>query len=440
MTTAGKHPVPAALRILLTGLLVAVPLVFDPRVRLVGGRPKYLLLVAGGAVAAVLLVALRPFRAGPLVWPVLAFVGWAAVSAAASEHRTTALFGYPGSYDGLLTNAALAAVCLAAARVGGRPKHVRRMLSALYFGAGGATLAFAAGQLLDLKLAPGRGWEWGRASDVPNVIGSTFGNPNHLASFLAILLPLGVALAVLGNRRTRVAASVVGAAAIAGLAVTVSRGGVAGAIAGVVALALLFRRELRPYRRIAAVVGAAVAAAAVVLCLVLGALGMTKIDPTALGRVGTGSTADLRVELWSTAWRITADHPVTGVGPDVFAIVFPAYESGRFIVVFGAYTVAYGAHNVFLNILADLGVPGLAAFLLVLAVWGRVTARAWAQLAEAGPSGRERRFLLGAITAAVFAYLVQGCVNNQEVSLSLCFWALVGLGVALGSAVGAAAD
>ena len=434
MTRTGDLPVAASLRTLLTGLLVAVPLVFDPRAGHAGARPKYLLLVAGGAVVAVI-TAVHPWRANRLNWPVVVFVACAAFSAAVSPHRATAVPGYPGSYDGLWTTAALAAVCLGAAQVARRPADVRRMLSALCFGAGGVVLAFAVGQLVDAAVAPGRGWDWARPADTPRIVGSTLGNPNHLASFLAILLPLVAVLALLGGRRTRVAAAVLGAAAVGGLAVTVSRGGIAAALAGLAVLAALFRRDLRPYRRIVVTAGAAVAAAAVVLSLVLGAAGMTKIDPTALGRVGAGSTADLRLELWSTAWRVAVDHPLVGVGPDVFPVVFPEYESDRFIVVFGAFTVANGAHNLFLNILANLGVAGLAAFLAVLAVFVQATARAWGRLTRAGAEARERRLLLGGLTAAVVAYLVQACVNNQELSLSLCFWALLGLAVGLGTSL-----
>jgi O-antigen ligase len=133
------------------------------------------------------------------------------------------------------------------------------------------------------------------------------------------------------------------------------------------------------------------------------------------------------LQVWAIGLRIAADHPVTGVGPDAFGVAFPAYSTPRFRTEFGPFTVANGAHNVFVNTLADLGVVGLAAFLAVLVVGGVRIARTWRRL----PADTEDRLLLAGIAAALVAYVVQACANMQELSLSTCFWALLGLAVAL---------
>ena len=409
-----------------------MPLVFDPRSGGTGSRPKYLLVLAGGGLAA-LLLAVDPVarrralgRANPLRWPVAALVGWAAVSAAASGHRATALSGFPGNYDGLWATVALATIFLAAVAAFAARTRPLAAIRVLWFGVGTVVLAFGAAQLVDRVFFP-RGWDWARPSVSPSTIGSTLGNPNHLASLLAILLPLGVVVAVAGDRRTRLAVALGGGLLVAELAVTASRGGWAAAAAGLAVLVVLFRGEVRGRVR-SAVLGGMVAALTLALLatVALARTGVVKRSPGSLLKAGPGSTVDLRLEVWAAAWRVAADHPIVGVGPDVFPVVFPAYETERFRWRFGPFAVANGAHNLFLNTLANLGAGGLAALLAVIGVAGWCVRRAWRRL----PPG-ENRLLLGGVTAALVAYLVQGSFNTQETSLSLCAWVLLGLAVAL---------
>ncbi len=70
---------------------------------------------------------------------------------------------------------------------------------------------------------------------------------------------------------------------------------------------------------------------------------------------------------------------------------------------------------------------GLASFLALLVTAGRQLGRMWSRL------GGERRLVAGGLAAALAAYLVQACLNTQTVTLSLCFWVLLGLLVAVGS-------
>ncbi|MDQ4098141.1 MAG: O-antigen ligase family protein [Actinomycetota bacterium] len=411
---------------------MAVPLVFDPREGHSGARPKYLLILAGALIGAALLAGEALGRRGVprrnhnwLGWPVVALVASAAISTAASDHRTAALSGFAGTYDGLWATVALSLLFFATVAAF-RTEHVSTAFKALWFVAGTGVLAFGLVQLVDRLVSPG-GWDWARPPDSPWTIGSTLGNPNHLASFVAILLPLGTVLAVLGGGRARVAIGAIGAVAVTELVITASRGGWLAAVVGMAVLGVLFRRELGRHRTAVLRVAAAAAALAVVVTVLLGPLGVIKRDVRSVLRAGPGTTVDLRLEVWASAWRVASDHPLLGVGPDVFPVVFPAYASDRFLWLFGAFTVANGAHNLFLNTLANQGVAGLLALLAVLATAAIRITRSWRRL----QAGGETRLLLGGVTAALVAYLVQACFNTQPLSLSLCFWALLGLAVAL---------
>lgn len=422
-----------ALRILVTGLLVAVPVVFDPRVTHAGGRPKYVVVLAGAAAAGTLLFACRrPLAGNWLRWPVLGLLGCTAASALASDHRPTALHGFAGSYDGLWAAVALAIVFSATVAAFASVPQVRRAVALMWFGAGTAVLVFGLAQVVDRMVSPG-GWDWSRPSVAPSTIGSTLGNPNHVAAFLATLLPLGVVLAVLGDRRTRVAVAAGGVVLVAELGITASRGGLAAAVSSMAVLAGLLRRELRAHRSLLFGVAAGAAALALAAGIAAGATGTAKRDLGAMATAGPGSTVDLRLQVWRTALRVAADHPVTGVGPDVFPVAFPGYADERFRETYGPFTVANGAHNLFLNTLANLGGVGLAALLVVLGTAGvRIVRAVGTGVVGTGDElAREHRLLLGGIGAALVAYVVQACFNTQDVALSFCFWVLLGLAVSL---------
>ncbi|MDQ4071223.1 MAG: hypothetical protein M3203_17400, partial [Actinomycetota bacterium] len=134
---------------------------------------------------------------------------------------------------------------------------------------------------------------------------------------------------------------------------------------------------------------------------------------------------------------VAADHPVVGVGPDVFPVVFPRYAGDRFGFVFGPFTVANGAHNLFLNTLANLGAAGLVALLALLTAAGTHVWSGWREIGR-DPSSQERRLVLAAVVAALVAYVVQACFNVQDLTLSLCFWALLGFSVPLAAGPGTA--
>ena len=71
---------------------------------------------------------------------------------------------------------------------------------------------------------------------------------------------------------------------------------------------------------------------------------------------------DGRVEIWSRAVYMIKDFPFTGVGMGsydrVAGLLYPFFSSGN--------NSHYHAHNIFLQIAVDLGIPGLIAWLAIL--------------------------------------------------------------------------
>jgi putative inorganic carbon (HCO3(-)) transporter len=70
-----------------------------------------------------------------------------------------------------------------------------------------------------------------------------------------------------------------------------------------------------------------------------------------------------RAVLWSCALSMARDHWLTGVGMENFRVLKVHYG---FPNVGMAEVMRYNAHNVYLEMLADLGIVGLASFLWLL--------------------------------------------------------------------------
>jgi O-antigen ligase len=120
-----------------------------------------------------------------------------------------------------------------------------------------------------------------------------------------------------------------------------------------IVLAVLSRRRL-----------AAVVATLLVISVVGGlATALSWSRPT---RVSPSTAIHLRVELSKIALRMTTQAPVFGVGLGRFADASRDYIDPGFVASFPGTALGQNAHNNFLQILAELGCLGLAAFIWLL--------------------------------------------------------------------------
>lgn len=425
-------------------LVVAVPLVFDTSVRPVFALPKFTIAALGALLLVMLAVAERALGYSVSRWgnglevPVLVLVGWTAFAAAAGGDPRASVFGDRESLNGLVTSLTFVVLFFSAAEAFDAAR-VRTALAALWFAAGGAVLFYAVVQLRD-HVAEGRRWDPIRWRNAPDdwAMWSTLGNPNDLAGFLAILLPVGlVVLALTRTRWLRGATAAMILLLLTALVATGSRGAVLGAVAAVGSLAFWFRRTIRQRARRALVLGGAVAGVAVMAAAVLVSEGPGPRRAGDVVAIDEGTTAGLRVELWKTAWRMAEDNPVVGVGPDRFGRSFDDYRSRRFVRTYGPDLLATDPHNVFLGYLATQGVPGLLAFCFLVvaavALFRRTTrALGWPSALTATSPPTEQQALAGAVGAALIAYLVQASLNRHDIALEFCWWLLLGLLCALG--------
>ena len=243
-----------------------------------------------------------------------------------------------------------------------------------------------------------------------------FGSPNNLALILERALPVtvGLALAVASRPRLRTAAWAAAAVLAAVLVLTFSRGAWIGALAGLAfALYPVWRRAPRLSRIAAPLIGVGLIVAVVI----------TTGDHLArLLRPSDAATA-ARPLLWDSAWRMLADNPVLGVGPDNFLYHYPDYIRPE---AWAEPNISH-AHNIALDTWLTLGIPGLVVLVAVLAVY----ARTW-RAARRRSMGGSRALVYG-LGGAMLATLVHGMVDSSLYlpELAATFWVVVAATVML---------
>ncbi|HET7325945.1 MAG TPA: O-antigen ligase family protein [Nocardioidaceae bacterium] len=193
------------------------------------------------------------------------------------------------------------------------------------------------------------------AGGTESLSGGATAPPLGYANASAALLTIGVAgaLSAAAHARDRLRTGLVvwaGVLAVASLA-TGSRA----VAACCVLLMLLWPRLRRGPAAAWQAFAATVVGAAVVATVLLGATGSSSAEAGVVPET-VGST---RVDLWSEALDITADHPVRGVGPGNFSLHSPTAGSDPDL---------QWAHSTPMQVLAELGLVGLA-LLAALTGW-----------------------------------------------------------------------
>lgn len=283
-----------------------------------------------------------------LIGAAFLLVAWAAVSAAwAEDVSQTTLSTQRYALNVLLIPIVYTALTL--------PKHVRWLTTALVAGAAAA----ATYGLIVIPSAAEAADSVTAAGDL-NRISGTIGDPNLLASVLLVGMVLALALAMDVKRAAfgRIISGGVAALCFAAIVAAVSRGGMIATAAALVAM-VLFAGKRRGRALVFALVFAALAAG-----YFTAFASDAQIERLKTADGGTG-----RTDIWQVGWRMVEANPGQGVGAGNFNVssihyllVEPgAIDRSDFIVDQPAV-----AHNVYLEILAELGIPGLALFLIIV--------------------------------------------------------------------------
>lgn len=250
---------------------------------------------------------------------------------------------------------------------------------------------------------------WVDATQQPGLgtrVYGSLGNPNVLAEYLTLLVPLAVGL--FWSARdwwSRLIQAGLALVLFACLALTFSRG----AYLGIALAALVFALLVAP--------------ALLLLGAVLVLLAPLILPDQIMQRIGTiGSLQDssnaYRLSIWMGTLRLLKDFwlPGVGLGATAFGLAYARYR------VAGA--VAFHSHNVILQLASELGIIGLLAFawlLLNVVKHGVITMRATRDALS--------RTLVAGAVSGVAGHLLHGMVENVwfDPRIVFLFWLVLGL-------------
>ena len=252
--------------------------------------------------------------------------------------------------------------------------------------------------------------------DIGSRVISTFGNPNVLGEFLILLFPIAfVYLLCLRGASSRFVAFLMCGAIGLCLIFTWSRGAWLGLLFGMVLFFLIYSRKTL--------------AALLLGCLGVPFLPLVLPDSivkrfTSIGNLRDTSTA-YRVNIWKGAMNLVSDvlpHGI-GIGQGAFSDVYVSYS-------LAGIEAAPHAHNLYLQILIEIGLTGLLVFLLILFLHARETL-SFCRDVETLPLSY--RLLNAAGFCGIVSMLVQGMTDYvwYNYRIFCLFWLILGLMSAL---------
>ena len=245
-----------------------------------------------------------------------------------------------------------------------------------------------------------------------------------------MLVPLALAYTLMSRLKvmTKVFLAYCGVAMLVGIAVSLSRGGMAAAAAGLIVfcVTILVQRG-HGLPALALVVGLA----AIGVCFGADFAGLSRrIENT----FQSGELTDFRPYYWLAAVQIFRDHPLWGVGPGHFDSAYARYRATH------VQTRPVYAHNDYLNTLSEWGLTGADCIIavatrLAFCRGARGAWKAWVAIPRVDPDTRKSvksdkvAFIMGACMALV-ALMVHSLVDfNMHVlanaAIAVTFMALI---------------
>jgi O-antigen ligase len=227
--------------------------------------------------------------------------------------------------------------------------------------------------------------------------GSTY-DPNDLAALIVATLPIAaIQIQITKSRFWKIFCFGGAITCLLGLIATQSRGGLVGLIIVIIFAAFTKVQGFSKKRLI-------------VLTVIMGIFFIMQVGTNYKERISTifEDVSSLqagsgRMMIWKRALVIASDHPILGVGPNCFSSAYGDYlEHDRFKgdiwreASTGKWNVA---HNSFLQVLVDMGIPGFLIFMVIIIY----TFRNFRQLKIFYSEGKASRRLESQVTALEMA-------------------------------------
>jgi O-antigen ligase len=261
------------------------------------------------------------------------------------------------------------------------------------------------------------------------MIFSTFGEHTSLGAYLALTLPFAVALTISGDRTSRVLAAIAAVTITVALALSFSRGAYLGAVIGLIVfgLAVFTRAGIVTIRRVAAGVALAMVLGVLILASPLSEMASRVTERAASTADFSDLSIQVHMDLWGVGAQMVVDHPIIGIGPEMFPLEFPAYRDRMLPaarVDFLRQFVVESPHDVPLAIAIGGGVLALVAYLIFVA------GAFWEGARRLSSKSRSQRILVAALLGAAAGHFFTDLFMTADTSGSWIFWIVLGALVA----------
>jgi putative inorganic carbon (hco3(-)) transporter len=335
----------------------------------------------------------RPVVTDPLLWPLAGLAAWIPLSASNAYDQAA------GLTVGLRYLTFFVLVFLVVQTVDGDRHTATRLIDVAVT----AAAASAVAGLYNFFAVEGAGRAQGPLED-----------PNDYAFLLAVTVPL--ALYRVGSAAGRIRRALAALALLvmfAAILASFSRSALVGLVAAGAWAAATRRVPLR---------WTALAVAGLVAVALASYLLQPQRVETALleKRHVAQSNVDQRLVAWRVALEEFRSSQVLGVGPGNFEARFEEFALSP-----SPETGALAAHNAYLSVLAELGVPGIGLFLAYLVI-------AWSRLRRRFPNDPDADALQSALAAGFVVAIVGALFLTEQFYAPL--WLLPAVGATLGGA------
>lgn len=265
----------------------------------------------------------------------------------------------------------------------------------------------------------------------------TFAQPNPFGGYLAMTLPVAVALVFWrrpwAGRPNRLTTGALVASGICGAALlmSLSRGAWMGVGAG---LFVLYWAQVRRGGLVVVIAAAALAvlfgldAAQVIPAAISGRLNQIVeyfgvFDASRVVPNPQNFSIVERMAHWQAAWNMYLAHPILGVGPGHYPLAYPDFRVNDF------WTAPLGhAHNIYLNLMAEEGFLGIATYLAQFGAWLVVILAAHRR----AMTPVDRALAAGILASFVAVAIHNGFDDLYVHGLNAQFGLLVGLAASIG--------
>lgn len=245
--------------------------------------------------------------------------------------------------------------------------------------------------------------------DIKTRVYSVFGNPNILAEYLIMIIPISAALFWYSKKIHKKAIFLITSLILTiALVLTLSRGGWVGFAFGIFIFIILIEKKL-------------------LLALIpIALLGIYFLPQSIVNRILTiGNLGDssnaYRIRLWKITLEIIRDNWLVGVGFGYipFKTTFETYIRTM---------PAYHSHNTYLQTMGEMGILGLIVFIMLIFVLYKYAIKKLMKEED-----RYIRTMAGGVLAGLSALLAHGAVESVLYlpKIIITFWTLVALILAL---------